>query len=195
MLIASICAVLLVGREHPSVQSSKTQPMVDDRTDGCNPSAATIPAPARSSNVLINERPIVRLTHSDIAYEALMAEYIFLNRFEEAKATFDEAETRKIDTTALRVSRAELAFLENDSAALKEQWNWALKKKGDAHVIIQDKSGVETYYGKFREAGRTLDVARSLTTPKYYNQTQVLADQAVIEAIANVNCSSEFNER
>ena len=125
----------------------------------------------------------VRLTHSGYAYQALMEDYSHLNRFNEAEATFEEAEAHKIDSAILRDDRALLAFMQNDAVALKEQWRWALERKGDAQAVIQRKSNVEAYYGKFREARRTLELARILSgNSNAYNPARVATEQALREA-------------
>jgi hypothetical protein len=56
------------------------------------------------------------------------------------------------DDTELRRLRFLLAFLKNDQRAMQEQLDWAAARPDAAPVLLYERSGVEAYYGHFREA-------------------------------------------
>ena len=82
-----------------------------------------------------------------------MTAYTTADRLDEAKATFDEAEARKIDSIDLHTRRALLAFLQRDNAALTEQWKWSADHPEDLALKV-GKARMEIYYGQFRAAER-----------------------------------------
>jgi len=85
------------------------------------------------------------------------------DRLDEAQATFADADARKFDSVDLRYCRLLLAFLKKDTAAMKEQWNWAADKPVDGYSLLHGKALVESYYGHYRSARlldeRALDMA------------------------------------
>ena len=99
-------------------------------------------------------REAARLLPTPWSYNNSMVASIVANRLEEARATFDEAQTRKFDTPDLRENRAVLAFLQKDQPAMQEQWNWAAGKP-IADSFLFTRSRIEAYYGHFRDARLT----------------------------------------
>jgi serine/threonine protein kinase/Tfp pilus assembly protein PilF len=104
---------------------------------------------------LAEAREAARLLPSPWSYNALIFRSIVTDRLDEAKATFDEAITRKFDAPPMHVTRALLAFLQKDNPAMQEQWSWAEKSVGQPaaeSLLLFARPSVETYYGHFREA-------------------------------------------
>ena len=134
----------------------------------------------RTDQAIVYRRMAVRLSPSNVTYGALIDDYTHLNRLNEAKATFDEAEARKLDSDNLRIGRAMVAFLEKDNAAMEEQWSWAEGKEGSG-LVIYGKSLVEAYYGRLHEAQRTRKLARSIRS-NAPGRISMVADEALIEA-------------
>lgn len=98
-------------------------------------------------------RDATRALPSSGLYVSLMDAYTAAGRLDEAKATFDEAEARKIDAPTLHFRRAMLAFLQRDNAALAEQWKWGADHPEDLALKV-GKARMEIYYGQFRAAER-----------------------------------------
>ena len=86
------------------------------------------------------------------AYTALAAMYLFLNRFDDAKATFDQALARKLDDGGLRQYMYYLAFLRSDVAKMEEQVTWAAGKPGDEDLLLSLQSDTEACYGRMSKA-------------------------------------------
>ena len=103
-------------------------------------------------------REAARLLPTPWSYNNSIVSSIAADRLEEARATFDEAQTRKFDTPDLRENRVLLAFLQKDEPSMEEQWGWAAGKPiGDSFLFGRSK--VEAYHGQFREARRLTEQA------------------------------------
>ena len=89
------------------------------------------------------------------AYTALAAAYLFLNRPDDAKATFDQALARKLDDGGMRQYIYYLAFMRRDGAQMNEQVNWAVGKPGDEDLLLATQSDTEAFYGRMNK-GREL---------------------------------------
>ena len=128
-------------------------------------------------------REAARLLPTPWSYNNSMVASIVADRLEEARATFDEAQTRKFDTPDLRENRAVLAFLQKDQPAMQEQWNWAAGKP-IADRFLFARSRIEAYYGHFREA-RLIEQAlnpaakSAVSGPAYWNAEEALREAEV----------------
>jgi len=85
-------------------------------------------------------------------YTSLGATQLYLNRLDDAKATFDLALVRKLDDGGLRQFIYVLAFLRNDAARMEEQVAWAEGKPGNEDLLLSMQSDTEAYYGRMSKA-------------------------------------------
>ncbi len=114
-------------------------------------------------------REAARLLPTPWSYRGWMFGSIVADRLEEAKAIFDEAQTRKFDIPALREARVLLAFLQKDEAAMQEQWNWAADKPiADRFLFLRSK--VEAYKGHFRQVRHLTEQAINLAAKSDANE-------------------------
>ena len=95
-------------------------------------------------------------------YFNLMCPYLALNRLEDAKAAYDEAQARQLDGLIVRIGRYHLAFLQGDEAAMREQVAWAMGKPMAEDVMLSTQSDTEAYHGRFRKAAETSELAVEL---------------------------------
>jgi serine/threonine protein kinase len=128
-------------------------------------------------------REAARLLPTPWSYNNSMVASIVADRLEEAKATFDEAQTRKFDSPELREYRAVLAFLQKDQPAMQEQWNWAAGKP-IADSFLFARSRIEAYHGHFREARLTEQALNpaaksAVSGPAYRNTEKALREAEV----------------
>jgi len=93
------------------------------------------------------------------AYSSLMLASIRLNRLHEAKAAFDEAQTRRLDGTYLHLARYQVAFLEGDDRGMAEQVAAENGKPGMADILLHAQADTESYYGRFRRSREFSDLA------------------------------------
>ena len=87
-----------------------------------------------------------------INYANLGAIYLNLNRLDDAKATFDQALARKLDSGLLRANIYLLAFLRGDAGQLEQQVAWGAGKPGDEDLLLSIQSDTEAYYGQMNKA-------------------------------------------
>ncbi len=82
----------------------------------------------------------------------LMQFYTFLNRLDEARATYQEAITRNPDYEYLHGSLYGLAFLQRDTAEMERQAKWAADEPGVEDVLLSYQSDTEAFSGRLRSA-------------------------------------------
>ena len=88
---------------------------------------------------------------SALIYVNVVRAYVSLNRFEEARATIVEAQTKALDSLFLRVALYRLAFLQNDSAEMAKQVEWARAQPGEADFLRLEGDTV-AYSGQLGKA-------------------------------------------
>jgi tetratricopeptide (TPR) repeat protein len=98
-------------------------------------------------------RKALQLAPDDVAmYENLGSIHLALNQLDQAKAAFDQAFLRKLDSGGLRSVIYYFAFLRGDSAQMDRQVAWAMGKPGSEDILLSAKSGTEAYYGRLNSA-------------------------------------------
>ena len=78
--------------------------------------------------------------------------YMPLNRFDEAKAVYKQAEERKLESENLLQDRYELAFLKGDTAQMSELVSAAMGKPGAEDLLLGEQADTEGWYGKLKNA-------------------------------------------
>jgi eukaryotic-like serine/threonine-protein kinase len=122
-------------------------------------------------------------------YGNLALEYMALNRLDEAKATIDQALARKLDVYVVRIAIYQLAFLQNNPAAMKEQVGWARGKPGSEDYLLYLQSRTEAYYGRLPKAR---EFSRQAVDSAMQNDAKEVA--ADYEAYAAVR-EAEFGDK
>jgi len=98
-------------------------------------------------------REAMRLEPNDIIqYDNLTAEYLALNRFDEAQAISEQAHKRKLDDFSIHLLLYGLAFLQSNAAAMKQQTDWALGRVGAEDSMLSLESDTEAYFGRLQKA-------------------------------------------
>ncbi len=83
--------------------------------------------------------------------QQMMAAYIALGRFDEAKAIYDQAITKFPDIEFLHEERYQLAFLQHDDAVMQQQVDWAKGRQAPTQMLSAELSTL-VYYGKLETA-------------------------------------------
>jgi eukaryotic-like serine/threonine-protein kinase len=95
----------------------------------------------------------IRLEPNNVAGVGnLGQDYLALNRVDDAKATFDQGQTRKLDGGGLRQWMYYLAFLRGDLAQMQQQVAWGAGKPGAEDPLLSAQSDTEAYYGRLTKA-------------------------------------------
>ena len=89
---------------------------------------------------------------SSITYGNLVGLYCYLNRFQDAKATYQEAINRKLDFPTLRYSRYAVAFVEADEPEMDRQSVWGAGDAGVEGVLLSDEAATKAYSGHLQKA-------------------------------------------
>jgi len=85
-------------------------------------------------------------------YATLFFAYLDLNRFEEARATAEEAQAKKLDSPLLHYYLYQLAFLQNDAAGMARQVVWSTGKPGMENVLLDFEANTTAYSGRLKKA-------------------------------------------
>src|SRR5271165_3158491 len=125
----------------------------------------------------------IRLMPMAAAYTDLMSSYLNLNRLDEAKATFAQAQAVKIGSKYLPLARYRLAFVQGDELTRKE-----LVKNGEVPLCLQSRT--EAFYGRIKKARLLVgEGVQSFSRPEgHESAAECKTDQALLEAeIGNTN--------
>jgi eukaryotic-like serine/threonine-protein kinase len=85
-------------------------------------------------------------------YGNVAADYVWLNRLDEAEAMSAQARAQKMDSLNLHVISYTLGFLKNDGAAMSRELAWAAGKPGIEDPFLFLESDTAAYSGQFRKA-------------------------------------------
>jgi eukaryotic-like serine/threonine-protein kinase len=143
---------------------------------------------------LAEAREAVRLdSASGINYENLALAYFSLNRLGEARATVEEAQTKKLDSYYLHWIVYLLAFLKNDAASMAQEVTWATGKPGVEDILLAAEADTASYSGqlvKARELSRRA-VASAQHAGKKETAANYEASAALREALFGNSAEAE----
>jgi eukaryotic-like serine/threonine-protein kinase len=97
--------------------------------------------------------------NSMVPYTNLAAAYLMLGRFDEAKAVFDAAKTRNLNSVGLRYNRYLLAFAEDDRATMQQIVDSAKDKVGYEDRLVTLEADTQAYYGRIAQSRRLQEQA------------------------------------
>ncbi|MGH9712472.1 MAG: protein kinase domain-containing protein [Candidatus Acidiferrales bacterium] len=101
---------------------------------------------------LASAQAAFQLNPSGLNYSNLVSSFTSLNRFEEARALAEEAQTKKLDSANLHSALYALAFLRNDRAEMAKQAAWAAGKPGVEDVALAAEADTAADSGQVRKA-------------------------------------------
>jgi DNA-binding winged helix-turn-helix (wHTH) protein/tetratricopeptide (TPR) repeat protein len=102
---------------------------------------------------LADMRESVRLDPADSQnYADLVDSYTVVNRLEEARAMAEAAPGKNLDSPGLRFALYQLAFLQNDTAAMERQVAWAAGKTGVEDFLLYSQADSAAYSGQLGKA-------------------------------------------
>jgi serine/threonine protein kinase/tetratricopeptide (TPR) repeat protein len=94
----------------------------------------------------------LHLSPDGLGYANLASTYLSLNRLQEARATAEEAQTKKFDSGYLHNYLYNLAFLENDAAGMSQQVAWAASQPGVEDILLANEADTVAYSGRLEKA-------------------------------------------
>jgi tetratricopeptide (TPR) repeat protein len=115
----------------------------------------------------------------------LFAAYLQMNRFDDARSLAVEALTKRLDSPPLRLGLYQLGFLQNDTAEMAKQVNWAMGQTGIEDALLAAEADSVAFYGqlsKARDFSRKA-VASALKADEKETASGYEADAALREAL------------
>ena len=98
-------------------------------------------------------REMMRISAKDPVGNAnLVYDYIALNRYDEARAVYDQMQAQHIDSPYVHQYMYGLAFLQGNNAAMQEQSAAMMAKPGQEDAILATMADTEAYYGRLAKA-------------------------------------------
>ncbi len=97
-------------------------------------------------------RETLRLNANGDGYGMLASSYRNLNRFEEARATAEEAQAKNFDSPYLHILMYRLAFLRHDAPGMAQEVAWAEGKPGVEDVLLVNEAETAAYFGQLQAA-------------------------------------------
>ncbi len=101
---------------------------------------------------LVEDLKSLRLKPDAREYANVVGSYLGLSRLQEARATADEAQAKKLDSPDLRFFIYALAFLQNNAAEMAQQASWSAGKPGIEDELLGMEADTAAYYGRLRDA-------------------------------------------
>jgi len=121
---------------------------------------------------------------SGITYGSVIEFYCRLDRFKEAKETYQHAVQRGLDYPDLHYYRYGVAFLEGDSAEMQRQVEWAAGKAGREDVLLSYQSDTEAFAGHLNQS-RELS-RRAIDSARLAGEKETAAKRELNEALREV---------
>jgi eukaryotic-like serine/threonine-protein kinase len=90
--------------------------------------------------------------NSALNYQALAAQYVNLNRLDEAEKVLQQAEERKLENEGLLVVRYQLVFLKDDRAQMARWASTAIGKAGTEDLLLAEQAETAAWYGRLKDA-------------------------------------------
>jgi serine/threonine protein kinase/tetratricopeptide (TPR) repeat protein len=97
-------------------------------------------------------RETLRLRAAGISYTNLVSSLSNVNRLEEARATAEEAQAKKFDSSDLHILMYQLAFLRGDASEMAQEVAWADGKPGVENVLLVNEADTAAYFGQLHAA-------------------------------------------
>lgn len=115
--------------------------------------------------------------HESTAYINLGHAFICLNHLDEAKQVYEQALTQKLDGMPFHTELYGIAFVQEDTATMKQQIEWAIGKPNE-YVALNWQANTAAFVGRLRQARefsrRAVDLAQN------HNAKEVAARFAVL---------------
>jgi eukaryotic-like serine/threonine-protein kinase len=89
---------------------------------------------------------------SGLIHAKLAQDYLFVNRFDDAQATLGQAQAKKLDSAALHFQMYAIAFLQNDTARMAQEVQWAAGRPGVEDVLLDLEADSNAYFGRVQVA-------------------------------------------
>ena len=124
------------------------------------------------------------------AYVNLAVAFIGLNRFDEAKEILQQALALKLETSAMHTRLYQIAFLQGDASAMKQQIDWTTGKQDEYLGQNWQAQGAE-FAGQLARANQLTD--RAIELAQRNDLKEAAAQALLLQAVRNAtfgNCGT-----
>ena len=128
-----------------------------------------------------------------VNYDNLGTAYLRLNRLEEAKNVFKQAEERKMESESLLGDLYLLAFLNGDAALMAQSAANAMGKPGTEDLLLSMQADTDGYYGKLKNAGEL--TARAMDSAQHNDAKESAASYLAVAALREVESGNREKAR
>ena len=90
--------------------------------------------------------------YNGLVAATLIADYLCLNRLDDAKAVYEQGTARKLENLLPESVMYVLAFAEGNTSGMQRYFDAAMGKPGLEDILLTMRSDVESYYGRLRNA-------------------------------------------
>ena len=139
--------------------------------------SANLAAMGQYDKAAAETREALRLTplgvSSNTSYSELQQWLTALDRLDEAKAAYKEAQEKNFNNGALHWDRYGVAFLENDQPEMQRQLQWASGKAGVEDILLMFQSDTEAVQGHWLSANTYL--AQAIDSDRRNNLKETMA--------------------
>jgi len=122
----------------------------------------------------------IHLTPEAIGYSAVVTDYVFLNRLNEAKATYEKALALKLDYPYSRIDLYRVAFLQDNTPEMQRQAAWAVGKPGLEDILLSLQANTEAYVGHMGKAREFF--RRAVDSAKRTDEKETAAAYKIVAA-------------
>jgi tetratricopeptide (TPR) repeat protein/predicted Ser/Thr protein kinase len=144
----------------------------------------------QSEKALASASEALRLNPKDpYAYQNAAAEYLLLNRYDEAKAMGEQAIAQKAEPWSIHITLYELAFIRGDDGAMKRELEQAAGKVQEPVIVLYHAMG-ECALGKIKDARASF--ARAVSVAQGQGRKEFAA--AILGAEAFCDAGAGFAE-
>jgi eukaryotic-like serine/threonine-protein kinase len=145
-------------------------------------------------SALAEAQEAVRLNpDSGIALGEVIEYEVRMGRYQDAKATYQQATRKGLDYSDLHYFRYGVAFLEGDTAEMQHQRDWAAGKPGREDVLLSTQSDTEAYSGHLTKAR---DLSRRATDSAHNaGENETAAKRELNDAIREVEFGYPYQAR
>jgi eukaryotic-like serine/threonine-protein kinase len=131
------------------------------------------------------DQKAMSLTPDGVSYANLCTGYVTVNRLDEAKATAQEAQARKVDAPYLHLCTYQIAFLQHDAAGMQHEVAQLIGQSGWEDQSLMSQSSTLAFSGQLTKARelsrRAMDSAQRADSKDRAAGYQALS--ALLEAI------------
>jgi DNA-binding winged helix-turn-helix (wHTH) protein/tetratricopeptide (TPR) repeat protein len=131
--------------------------------------------------------------NDELQYASLMANYLALNRLDDAEGLYKQAQERKLEGEVLLENGYALAFLRSDDKEMAHIVSSAMGKPGMEDRLLSNQADTETWYGRLKRSRELTQ--RAMVSAKRNDAIETAAGYQAEAALREVECGYDAQAR